>query len=170
MATTVIRLPEQNAGPDGSERAGRPRSRGEVAGYRVLASEGEAGHAEGFAVDAEGWRIWDAVVGACGRYSAERVLLDPASIERIVPEAWTVHVGLSGEQIWEARRYASYEVRDARGISIGIALEALVDGDAEPGYVRVSMGSRRGILRPRAVLIPTQMVAIDELRRVLTLQ
>ncbi len=61
-------------------------------------------------------------------------------------------------------------MRDARRISIGIALEALVDGDAEPGYVRVSMGSGRGFFRPRAVLIPTQMVAIDELRRVLTLQ
>lgn len=45
-----------------------------------------------------------------------------------------------------------------------------MDGDAEPGYVRVSMGSGRGFFRPRAVLIPTQMVAIDELRRVLTLQ
>jgi hypothetical protein len=90
----------QNAGTDGSERAGRPGSTGEVAGYRVLASDGEAGHAEDFAVDAEGWRIRDVVVGARGRYSAERVLLDPASIERIAPEPGTVHVGLTGEQIW----------------------------------------------------------------------
>lgn len=60
-------------------------------------------------------------------------------------------------------------MRDPRGIIIGRALEALVNGDAEPGYVRVSMDFRTGFLRPRTVLIPAQMVAVDEVRRVLTL-
>lgn len=44
------------------------------------------------------------------------------------------------------------------------------DGDAEPGYVRVEVGFRTGFLRPRTVVIPTQMVAVDGARRTLTLQ
>jgi len=89
----------ENAGPDGAGRIPRARSTGEVAGYRVLASDGEAGLVEDFVVDAEGWRIRDVVVGARGRYSAGRVLLDPACIERVASEARTVYVGLTGKEI-----------------------------------------------------------------------
>lgn len=157
---------------DGPSTVGVPcaRSTGELYGYRVQASDGEAGRVEDFVVDEEGWRIRHVVVGMRDRYFAKKkVLLDPRWIGRVAPEACTVHIDLTGEQIWGAWRYAGYEVRDPRGIIIGRALEALVNGDAEPGYVRVSMGFRTGFLRPRTVLIPAQMVAVDEVRRVLTL-
>lgn len=159
----------------GERRAGRVRTRPAPEehrgddGYRVSASDGEAGRVEDFVVDAEGWRIRHVVLGASGRYSAERVLLEPTCIERLAPEARTVHVGLTGKQIWGARRYAGYEVRDPRGAGIGIASEALVNGEAQPGYVRVSTELRAGSLRPRTVLIPAQMIAVDGARPILGL-
>lgn len=143
---------------------------GEVAGYRVWASDGEAGRVEDLVIDEEGWRIRHVVVGMRGRYSAEKVMLDPRWIERIAPVSRTVYVGLTGGQIWGTRRYAGYEVRDPRGVRIGTAREMSVDGDAEPGYVRVDVGHRMGVLRPRTVVIPAQLVAVDEARRVLMLQ
>ncbi|MDP9475213.1 MAG: hypothetical protein M3R38_05885 [Actinomycetota bacterium] len=157
---------------DGPSTVGVPCARRtvELYGYRVQANEGEAGRVEDFVVDEEGWRIRQVVVGMRDRcFAKNKALLDPRWIGRVAPEARTVHVDLTGEQIWGACRYAGYDVRDPRGIIIGRALEALVNGDAEPGYVRVSMGFRTGFLRPRAVLIPAQMVAVDEVRRVLTL-
>lgn len=162
--------PRENAGPGGTGCAPRPRSTGEVAGYRVRASDGEGGRVEDFVLDVEGWRIRHVVIGLSGRYQAKKALLDPRWIERIAPEARAVHVGLTREQIWGTRRYAGYEVRDPRGTRIGRVKELAANADAQPQYVRVSMDFRAGFLRPRTVLIPAQMLTVDEIGRVLTLQ
>lgn len=125
---------------------------------------------EDFVLDEEGWGIRHVVVGMSGRYCAKKVLLDPRWIERIAPEARAVYVRLTGEQIWGTRRYAGYEVRDPRGTRIGRVKEMAANADAQPEYVRVSMDFRAGFLRARTVLIPAQMVAVDEVGRVLRLQ
>lgn len=125
---------------------------------------------EDFLVDEEGWRIRHVVVGRRGRHPAGEVLPDPWWIGRIASEARTAYVGLAGGQIWGTRRYAGYEVRDPLGVRIGTARETSADGDAEPGYIRFEAGFRTGILRPRTVVIPTQMVAVDGTRRTPTLQ
>lgn len=88
---------------DGPGTVGVPcaRSTGELYGYRVQANDGEAGRVEDFVVDEEGWRIRRVVVGMRDRYFAKKkVLLDPRWIGRVAPEAITVHIDLTGEQIW----------------------------------------------------------------------
>lgn len=160
----------EGAGPNGPDSAPRPKSAEEVVGYRVLASDGEAGHVENFLLDEEARGIRHVVVGTRGRYSAGKALLDPWWIARIAPRARTVHVGLTGEQIWGTRWCAGYEVLDPRGVRIGRAREISADGFAGPGHVRVDVGLRAGFLRPRTFVVPAQTVAVDGARRTLTLQ
>ena len=61
---------------------------------------------------------------------------------------------------------AGHAVLDPEGRKIGVAKEVFANGRGEPEYVRVGMGAF-GLKR---VLIPVQLVALDEKRRTITLQ
>ena len=59
-----------------------------------------------------------------------------------------------------------HAVLDPEGRKIGVAKEVFANGRGEPEYVRVGMGAF-GLKR---VLIPVQLVALDEKRRTMTLR
>jgi hypothetical protein len=64
------------------------------------------------------------------------------------------------------RAYAGYSVHDPRGRRLGDVKEVYFNDAREPEYVEVGVG----LFGRRAVLIPVLSVAVDEERRVLTLQ
>ena len=61
--------------------------------------------------------------------------------------------------------YAGYVVLDPEGRKIGLAKEVFANARGEPEYVKVGMG----MFGLRSVLIPVQLVALDEKRRTMTL-
>jgi hypothetical protein len=61
---------------------------------------------------------------------------------------------------------AGHAVLDPEGRKIGVAKEVFANGRGEPEYVRVGMG----VFGLKTVLIPVQLVALDEKRRTMTLQ
>ncbi len=61
---------------------------------------------------------------------------------------------------------AGYAVLDPEGRKIGVAKEVFANGRGEPEYVRVGMG----VFGLKRVLIPVQLVTLDEKRRTMTLQ
>jgi hypothetical protein len=62
--------------------------------------------------------------------------------------------------------YVKYKVHDPEGRKIGSVKELFMNVHGEPEYVRVKIG----LFRLKSVLIPVGFVAIDEERRILTLQ
>ena len=61
---------------------------------------------------------------------------------------------------------AGHAVLDPEGRKIGVAKEVFATGKGEPEYVRVGVG----MFGMKTVLIPVQLVALDEQRRTMTLQ
>jgi len=81
------------------------RSREEVTGYHIDASDGEIGHVDGFVVDDEAWAIRYIEVATRNWWPGKKVLISPAWIERV---SWTdskVYVGLSREAIKNGPEY-----------------------------------------------------------------
>ena len=70
--------------------------------------------------------------------------------------------GRSGAPAW----CTGHAVLDPEGHKIGVAKEVFAKGRGEPEYVRVGMG----VFGLKRVLIPVQLVALDEKRRTITLQ
>ncbi len=62
--------------------------------------------------------------------------------------------------------YAGYRVLDPEGRKLGSVKELFVNAHDEPEYIRMKMG----LLGLRSVLIPVQIVAVNEERRTLVLQ
>ncbi len=63
-------------------------------------------------------------------------------------------------------KYGGYAVCDPLGNKVGSVEKVFVNGGGEPEYIRIKMGP----LGLKSVLLPVLYVAVDEKRRVLTLQ
>jgi hypothetical protein len=62
--------------------------------------------------------------------------------------------------------YIGYRLCDPLDQRIGTVERLFVNGDGEPEYIRV----RTGVFGSKAILIPVQMVAVDDERRTLVLR
>ncbi len=62
--------------------------------------------------------------------------------------------------------YVGYEIHDAEGRRIGSVKELFSNAYDEPEYVRVKIG----LFGLKTFLIPVSFIAVDEKRRILTLQ
>ena len=63
-------------------------------------------------------------------------------------------------------QYAGYEVRDPLDEKVGTVDCVFFNGAAEPEYIR----TKTGFFGTKRVLLPVQLVAIDDERRVLSLR
>jgi hypothetical protein len=72
----------------------------------------------------------------------------------------------SGALFETPEQYAGYEVRDPLDQRIGTVERVFLNGDGEPEYIR----TRMGLLGKRHLLLPVQMVAVDDERRALLLR
>ena len=75
------------------------RSAGEVAGYRVVASDGPIGHIEDFLVDAVDWALKQLVVDTGGWLSGHKVALPPTLVREIDWITREVRVNASREEV-----------------------------------------------------------------------
>ena len=62
--------------------------------------------------------------------------------------------------------YAGYEVRDPLDEKVGTVECVFFNGAAEPEYIR----TRTGLIGRKRVLLPVQLVAVDDERRALLLR
>ena len=62
--------------------------------------------------------------------------------------------------------FVGYRVCDPLDKEVGIVEELFVNGDGEPEYIRVKIG----LFGMKSVLLPVQMVAVDDERRALVLR
>ncbi|PLS86374.1 MAG: hypothetical protein CYG60_07570 [Actinobacteria bacterium] len=72
----------------------------------------------------------------------------------------------SRERLEAPGEYAGYKVLDPEGHKIGCVLELFVNLHDEPEYVRVKLG----LFGLRTVMIPVEIVTVDETRRALVLR
>ncbi|MBA3951456.1 MAG: PRC-barrel domain-containing protein [Rubrobacter sp.] len=72
----------------------------------------------------------------------------------------------SGAHFETPEQYAGYEVRDPLDQRIGTVERVFLNGGGEPEYIR----TRMGFLGKKQVLLPVQMVAVDDERHVLLLR
>ncbi len=94
------------------------RSTRELAGYHVMALDGEIGHLEDFLFDDESWQIRYAIVDTRNWWPGKRVLIRPQWIKSASWQDSTIHVNMSRETIknspkWDPNRPVSrsYELR-----------------------------------------------------------
>ena len=73
--------------------------------------------------------------------------------------------GRLGEGLEAPERYTGYRVYDPTGRKVGSAKELFVNAHDEPEYVMVKIG----LFGLRSVLIPVQVVTVDEEQRSLVL-
>ena len=81
------------------------RSTHEVAGYHLLALDGEIGHVDDFIIDDETWAIRYLVVTTKNWWAGKKVLISPKWIENVSWEEREVAIGLSREVIKAAPEY-----------------------------------------------------------------
>lgn len=74
---------------------------------------------------------------------------------------------LIGHQVMAPEELEGYELHDPLGQKIGKVEEVFSNGDGEPEYIRVRIG---GIFDRRSILLPVEIVALDEGRRTLVLR
>lgn len=77
----------------------------------------------------------------------------------------TKNLGRVSERLEAPERYAGYRVYDPAGRKVGSAKELFVNTHDEPEYVMVKIG----LFGLRSVLIPVQVVTVDEDQRSLVL-
>jgi hypothetical protein len=77
-----------------------------------------------------------------------------------------VNRGELGDRFETPVEYVGYKLRDPLGQKIGSVQELFVNDNDEPEYVKVKMG----FLGLKSVLIPVEIVAVNEERRSLILR
>lgn len=102
------------------------RSKDEVVGYRIEASDGDIGHVDDFLFDDSDWSISHMVLDTRNWWPGKHVLISPKRISRVSWEERRVGVGLSRAEIEQSAEYdethsaaAQYDeaYRHARGFS-----------------------------------------------------
>ena len=76
-----------------------------LTGCHVEASDGEAGHVDGFIVDSKAWAIRYIEVATRDWWPGKKILLSPAWIERVTPEDSKLYVSFSRETIKNSPEY-----------------------------------------------------------------
>lgn len=74
---------------------------------------------------------------------------------------------LAGEEAKAPEELAGYELHDPLGQKIGKVETVFLNGSGKPEYVRVVIG---GLFDRRSILLPVEIVAVDEGRRALVLR
>jgi hypothetical protein len=102
----------QSAEPEPKEGDPHLRSIGAVTGYRVYATEGEAGPVEDFLVEDASWNIGYLIVDTRTWWAAEQVLVSPRTVREINWAERSIHLNLSRQQIKNARAYDPDQMAD----------------------------------------------------------
>jgi hypothetical protein len=75
------------------------RSTADVAGYHILANDGEIGHVENFLIDDTNWRVRYLIVDTKNWWPGQHVLLSPRSVKEIDGADRLVHVDVTRDQV-----------------------------------------------------------------------
>jgi hypothetical protein len=93
-------------GPDAlDEGEEHLRSANEVAGYRIVATDGEIGHVDGFLFDDETWEVRSVVVDTRNWWPGRKALVAPARVDDVNWQAQRVLVALTIRDVESAPVY-----------------------------------------------------------------
>jgi uncharacterized protein YrrD len=80
------------------------RSVNDLADFSIGATDGDIGQVEGFCFDEERWNVHYIVVNTGGWLHARRVLIAPASVERVDWNTRTIEMALTREEVKNSQR------------------------------------------------------------------